>query len=418
MKKAVVINFTLPPYSGIGGRRWAKFCKYLHREGVDLHIIAAHRASVGYSPWLKDTIEYTKKIHFINPTYPKILGTIPKGILQKIKYKLVFEYAKWKYSKYNYFDPSSDFGNKIIPVLEKKIADGFNNIIVSCGPFHMAYEIGKMKAKYPNVNFIIDFRDPWANNGTTFGFLSISEKQLKAEIELEKTTIKNFDYVISVSKEMSEYFADLIVENSNKFRTIPNGFDKEDFGIQEAVYSTSPNILRFVFTGTVYEKTLHIYREFIENLKLLKQRDPDIYQKMQFDFYGKVPVWFENETAACQDIIKFYGEVSLDEVYTHIANANVCLLFLTDDLTYSRSTKFYEYLVAGKPIAVFSKGGETAEYVANNGAGYACNSGAMTQELERIYEDWKMDKLRVNKSLDISKLDTQKLSESIAQLLI
>jgi hypothetical protein len=82
LKKAVVINFTLPPYPGIGGRRWAKFCKYLNREGVDLYLIAAHRASVGYSPWLNDTLEYKEKIHFINPAYPKILGTIPNGIIQ------------------------------------------------------------------------------------------------------------------------------------------------------------------------------------------------------------------------------------------------------------------------------------------------------------------------------------------------
>ena len=39
LKHVLLISYSYPPYPGIGGRRWAKFSKYLSRLGFVIHVI-------------------------------------------------------------------------------------------------------------------------------------------------------------------------------------------------------------------------------------------------------------------------------------------------------------------------------------------------------------------------------------------
>ena len=41
------------------------------------------------------------------------------------------------------------------------INKGYNNIIVTVAPFHLATILSKIISDYPQCNFIVDFRDPW-----------------------------------------------------------------------------------------------------------------------------------------------------------------------------------------------------------------------------------------------------------------
>lgn len=415
--RTLIVNFTFPPYPGIGGRRWAKFAKYLQRNGVEVSIIAAELYLKNPNPWLKDTEAYSSRIAYVKPPYPRVLGTIPSTFIQRIKYKLMLEYVKFKYGKYNYFDPSSGFGNKIKKNIETQIRNGCKNVIVSAGPFHMAAEIGELKTRFPEVNFIIDFRDPWANNRTAFGFQTIGEQSLEFEKKLELEVIKQYDTVIAVSPQLNEYFIERSGEPTSKFITIPNGFDKEDFVNHSFGKPADTGKLRFVFTGTLYSKVLHVIEDFVKSLAWLKSNKPEIYNSFTFDFYGHLPDWFNQVTAPVADCVHKHGELELSQVYQQINDSNICMLFLTDDLTYSRSTKFYEYVAAQKPIAVFSIGGETANFIESNNAGYDCRVGQMASRLEAIYADWKSNNLPSNSTLDISEFDTRELAKKVQQLL-
>ncbi len=415
--KALIVNFTFPPYPGIGGRRWAKFAKYLQRNNVDIEVIAARLLDSKTSPWLKDTVEYNNQITYVKPPYPRVMGTVPAGLLHKIKYKLALEFVKIRHGNYNYFDPSSRFGFRIKKRIESRLKKGVKNVIVSCGPFHMAAEIIELKTHYPDVNFIVDFRDPWANNRTSFGFQTIGELRLQKEKELELKVIKGYDKVLSVSQQMNDYFIQISGENPQKFSTLPNGFDKDDFNFNAEIGNIRKDALQFVFTGTLYNKVMHVMQDLVAALLKIKAEKPEMYAALKFDFYGQVPNWFSPVTAAVSDILKIHGEVELNEVYSKINESQICMLFLTDDLTYSRSTKFYEYIAAKKPIAVFSIGGETGNYLAEKGAGYACNVGQLSEGLEAIYNDWKMDNLPINPQLDIHEFDTEFLASKVMALL-
>jgi hypothetical protein len=73
----------------------------------------------------------------------------------------------------------------------------------------------------------------------------------------------------------------------------------------------------------------------------------------------------------------------LTDVYKIIRSADYCSLFLTDDINYSLSTKFLEYLSQEKQILVFSKGGATGNFVETHHLGFSIDSNCMEEKLTK-----------------------------------
>jgi hypothetical protein len=195
----VIVSFTFPPYGGIGGRRWAKFSKYLFREGLDLRVIAAKRDLNTQSDWTGDIKEYSGRIEYLEDFYPKILSRLPKNIFEKLQYKLALQFVKLICRKGNYYDPSLFFNRRAKKRVEQLIQAGARKVIITCAPFRTAYELLKLKMQYPKVEFLIDFRDPWVNNKSHYGLYNMPIRRQVQEAEMEKNAIATADKVFSVS---------------------------------------------------------------------------------------------------------------------------------------------------------------------------------------------------------------------------
>jgi len=416
IKKVLIIAYTVPPAAGIGGRRWAKFAKYLTRKNIETKVIAAKNEINSTSNWNNDINDLNDKTSYINLGFIKHLIAIqPNTIKEKILYRLARFYAR-KTQKGNYYDKSGQWVDKVIPLIEQEIENGYKNIIVTCAPFIHAFHISELKLKYPEINYIIDFRDPWVTNRTAYGFASLSKERQEFEIHAEYLSISRADVIITVANEMTNYFRNLTTAKpETKFITIPNGYDKDDF-ISAVVAKTKSDKLKFILTGTLYDKSLHILEELVDSLSLLKKSNLEIYNKLEFHFYGSIPRPFLTITKT-HDCIQYKGQVSLKEAYNQIGNADLCMLFLTDDLTFSFSTKFYEYIANDKPIAVFSNLGKTAEFIEQNEIGYALTPNSMKDKLIEIYGQYKNGNLLSTKHFDISQYDADHLTEDIIALL-
>lgn len=418
MSKAIVVNFTFPPFPGIGGRRWAKFAKYLHKNGHDIQIIAANKNHQKNSNWKRDIENYFSRITYLPTGYPRILTEIPNTFLQRWEYRFWLLYVKVFNPKGNYFDHSLHFAKYAGKEIEKWIHEGYNNVIISCGPFKMAADLLKLKSKYPQVKFILDFRDPWANNKTSFGFQTISEQRRNHEFELEKKAIDSADVVLSVSEEMNAYFAKLNPNSTTKFVCLANGYDTEDFDNAKNHVSAEKNHLQLVFAGTLYEKSQHVFQSFCNALKQLQKSEPELIGGISFSFFGSVPSWFHQHTSGLENTVKYGGNLNLQDVYAELGKSTACMLFLTDDLTYSRSTKFYEYLAMKKPIAVFSAGGATAAFVKKESLGFECNMNNMESDLRHMIQDLKNNTFAFNTAYNSNAHDVKELVKTIEQELI
>ena len=398
-KKVIIVCFTFPPVPGIGGRRWAKFSKYLLRNNIDVQVVTANQSYKKPSDWTNDITELKsqKRINNFDFNYPHFLSKSASNLIDQIGYKLSLYLVKQKI-KGNIYDKSALCKNKlftqIIPLIEK----GYNNIIVSVGPFFYSTFFIELKHTYPNLNLVLDVRDPWTNNKMAFGYWALPKERLEVEKKAEELVAKGFDKIITVADEMGEYFVKKYLLKTDSVQTINNGFDYDDFRVNHN--HTSNHTI--VFTGTLYEKALDSFLIFFNQLNTLKT-------EYTFHFYGEVHEsilpYFKGS-----DKLFYHEKIALNLVYEKIAESDACLLFLTDDLTFSFSTKFVEYLSQNKPILVFSKPGKTGEFVNQNKLGFQMDNSNLNDVLNLL-------KNNNPSTYDISSFDVKNLTYKLIDLL-
>jgi hypothetical protein len=154
-------------------------------------------------------------------------------------------------------------------------------------------------------------------------------------------------------------------------------------------------------------------------LASLKQSAPEIYARLQLDFYGRMQnSYLEFAQSKGVDCIRFHGQVSLNEVYRHIRNSAFCLLILHDLFAFSLSTKFCEYVSQHKKILVLSKAGETAKFVTGNNLGYWINPDEMQKSFTRAIAEWENGNARRwDPGMDISYYSLESLTQKLEQWL-
>jgi glycosyltransferase involved in cell wall biosynthesis len=384
------------------------------KSGHYVEVINAKLTTDKLSTWSKDAqlLHEKNHVHSLPTSYPEIIKKIPKTLFQKIQYRLSLEYLKLKV-KGNLYDKSSLWHLNLIPFVQKKLNEGFDTIICTAAPFHYLGEVAQLKVKFSSVNFIADFRDPWANNRISYGISDLNQKRLHEEKHLESSVFESFDYLICVDTIHETYIKGLNI-NPNKIKVIPNGFDPEDFSNIDTKKKQNSRI-NIVFTGSLYSKAL----THLEALYKLLLGDKDLKQEFVFNFYGSIPkeahYLFDNK--ALQSTLIFHGKVSLKEVGEKIVTSDLAMLFLTDDLNYTKSTKFYEYIHLRKKIAVFSKYGPISQYIVNNKIGYSIEPRNIRESLIKIKKDYHKDNLNVPQDYSIEKYSIPTLLNNLTNLL-
>lgn len=407
--KLLIICYSFPPSPGIGGRRWAKFASYLHRLGIDVQVLSAEYTGNQTSEWQKDTEELVKesRVHFFKTGYPTIIQQVPKNFLEKIKYHLVLSWLKRKI-KGNYYDRSSLCKDHLLAEVEKFIKQGYRSIVISVGPFYYSKYLLEIKKKYPDVKLFLDVRDPWTNNKTAFGYWNLSAERFAFEKQAEKAVVNGYDKILTVADGIGDFFASEYAIHQDKIITLKNGFDNLDFKLK-TIEKTGKQVI--IFTGNLYEKAENSFLMLVHQLKNLKASKSDFFEQYEIHFYGEIHPSFKHYFTP-EINLYFKGNIPLADVFSKIASAKACLLFLTDDLNYSFSTKFYEYLSQKKPIIVFSNPGKTGEFVEENNLGRQANSNNFISILNEIEND-----RFYKKAFDISEFEVGHLTKQLIHYL-
>ncbi len=367
-KRILIITYTFPPYSGVGGRRWAKFAKYLHKAGNKVKVITAKSGFVKNSPWTKDV--EALEINYHESRYPKILGIQPKTIFGKVLYRIALIYMKLT-TQGNFYDKASKWQKSLQKAVIQKVEEGLDVIYVTCAPFHLAYNLIPLVNQHRNIKWIVDFRDPWTTNRTSYGFDELNETRKQFELNAERAVVKAYDEVISVADPMTEYFKTLVLEQSNKFRTVINGYDKDDFPQRNKSQFPDPDYFTFVFAGTLYDKAIPAFELFCKAVQSILEEDPKLHAKLKFIFIGVEQVKVD---LLKHPNIKRYPFLPFDQVRDFLYKSNAGLLFLTSDIDWSFSTKFTDYLGANlRTLVVSENESKTGAYCIQNKIGLALN---------------------------------------------
>ena len=410
--RIIIISYTFPPQSGIGGRRWAKFAKYFYQNGIDFRVLTTPVLESN-SEWTEDIRGFSERITYLPASYPNVLRLNPKGIIQKIQYRI--EAIRLKLTKKgNFYDHSMNWSKSVLPELEKLIDEGYTTIISTGGPFHYLSDIASLRKRHGDgVKLVADFRDPWTNNATSYGYTQLSTSRLNTEKEKELLVINSFDCIVCVADEMSKYFSSLMNsrELDRKFRLIPNGYDPNE------IINFKPSVIEFplviVFVGTLYRKTMRSIKVFSNAVNSLQ------LSSIEFHFYGDITDEAKEVLENTKNV-HTHSKVNLKEAHTIIAKSNLVLLFLTDDLTYSFSTKFCEYIAYQKPIWVISEDGKTPDFVVENGIGFHSlpSINAIKNFLREVETDFEVKLNEVDYSdFDLKPFNVLELSRHYIDLL-
>jgi glycosyltransferase involved in cell wall biosynthesis len=406
-KKILIISYTFPPSNKIGGRRWVKFAKYFVKDGLDVQVITSK--NIPENGWMKD-LEYIKSnIHEISFKYPFYLGINPKSLGQKIMYRLHLIWSKIN-TNLNYYDKSVHGESELTKCAISYINKGYNNIVVTVAPFHLATHISKIVSKYPECNFIVDYRDPWIDNKTSYGYDLLSESRKLNEQKAEEKVVNSFNHVVTVSSKITNDLKERYFNIDADFHTIPNGYDTDDIS-NSLVSLNKDDKIRLVFSGTLYKESEKYFNLLLSWLSDIKSHNIQLFNKIVVNIYG-----FSNITNTSLENVYFNGLVSNAQINNEIQKSDGCLLFLTDDINYSFSTKFCEYISYEKPIIVFSNDGYTSKYIVENKIGHSLSFKNNFNDFSKILNSIKDNELNYYSSFSKDSFDLTYLSQKYLEL--
>ena len=80
----MIVSYTFPPSTDVGGRRWSKFIHYLN--DLDYNITLLTKKPNEEINFFK-SYKYLNRVEFFKDKYPKILGRGPKNIWDHFLYR-------------------------------------------------------------------------------------------------------------------------------------------------------------------------------------------------------------------------------------------------------------------------------------------------------------------------------------------
>lgn len=388
-KNILIVCYGFPPNPGIGGRRWAKFSKYLSQSGYNVNVIAAKNIFSEKSDWLNDIKGIS--VEYLPVKYPKVLIKGPSSFVEKLQYRFWIYFLRLIY-RGNYYDRSVFWKHQIQKSISKKISkEEVDTVIVTSGPFMLSYYVLKLKLKYPHVKFITDFRDSWTQDIEISSFAHLSNNRKLIEKDREQQTIFFSDMILTVADNISNYFRNLT--NNKRVYTLPNGFDSDDFKHvkQDTISIKKDDKIRLIFTGTLYINLSYILEPFFKEINNICSNDIELRKRLIIEFYGTFPKEYLEliNKFNINNNIKIHGKIPLYHIYNVIQTADLCLLFLNDCYRFALSTKFCEYISQNKKVLLLSHSGEAAEFINSYKLGFTITPENCQTELLKIINQFR-----------------------------
>jgi glycosyltransferase involved in cell wall biosynthesis len=427
MKKVLIITYYWPPSGGGGVQRWLKFVKYLPIYGW--HPIVVVPKDPEYpvidNSLYSDIPQETKiiKLPIWEPydIFKKITGRkkgekVNTGLLFDDKKRtLVEKISLWIRGnilipdpRIFWVKPSAKRLIEIIPGLKP-------DIIVTTGPPHSIHLIGqKIKTKFPEIPWLIDLRDPWANFDMLDQFY-LSGMAKKLQKNKEYTALKKADIVTTVSPSWAQEFGKSV---SKKVHCITNGFDEDDFKNFNFESDNKNFTVSHIGIINSYRNPEPLWSSFQE----LCEELPDFRKRLNIRITGitdaglgkildKYPLVKEKTTIT--------GYIPHENIIEQYQDSS-CLLLLLNNTKNSNGHipgKFFEYIASGKPVlAIAPQESDVAKIIKEYDLGYACpfdEKETIKQEILSIFNN----EIHRLESKVIDSFSRRKLTEKLSYLM-
>ncbi|MCC7430163.1 glycosyltransferase family 4 protein [bacterium] len=413
MKKILIFAYYFPPMGMGGVQRITKFCKFLPAFGWQPTVITVKpTAYYGFDETLSGEIKQTK-IHRTESLDPLRLAYF----LNKTKkaQQQTSDKNSFVSKLFSLFLPD----NKIlwVPFAIKKAkklleTETFDAVFTTSPP-HSVHFAGLYVKKNFGITWIADFRDDWVG-----GHLDFQKNKFMNSISkrMEQKILKNADAIISVTETTTQNFQAKLNRNSEKFFTITNGFDLEDFVFEQNFEPQKK--FTITYTGSISKFADPI--KILEALKILASKVGK--DKILIKFIGT----FTNSNF--EEMISTYekyfeiqkiGYLPHKEAIFETAKTDILLLLAESNLTGMIPGKLFEYLAYRKPILGVLPKSDSFVILSKVSNAKLCEpheESEILANIELLYNDWKNNSLDKNSS-DFSVFERKNLTARLVEIL-
>jgi glycosyltransferase involved in cell wall biosynthesis len=235
--------------------------------------------------------------------------------------------------------------------------------LYSSAPYWTNHLIGLVAKRFTGLPWMADFRDPWrANPFRKIPYQAIDQ----IDAWLEREVITHADWVICNSPYVREDFIKRFPDQPDRFVTIPNGYDPEDFVDIEPRRPVADNQLVLTHAGVFYGPRRP--EPIFQAMRLLQSerrlRRKPCLQLLGSPMYSERPIETIAAELGVKEQVLVAGEVSHRRVLEALRGSDMQVLvgFAGQGSELQVPAKLFEYMGVGRPIlALAPKRGAIAE---------------------------------------------------------
>lgn len=225
--------------------------------------------------------------------------------------------------------------------------------IFATGPPFSALVAGAIAAERTGLPFIADLRDSWTLDPTTaYPAPAIA----RFDHALERLVLANAGRVLVVSDAIRRQYVNKYPGYEDKFITLANGFDPEDFPPKLPV---NDGPFTITYTGSFYPRSPPT--ALLSAAERLKAHG----NLVRVDLYGRpdpqVVVGVSRRNL--EDVVRIHGFRPLREVVEAASRSNLLYLLMHTHYPQAMSEKMFMYLATGVPILYEGPDGAAASFL-------------------------------------------------------
>ena len=377
MTKILIPTLRFPPAGGVGLRRIMKIGKKLAENGVEVHYVTTNNSKQinSYSDDIKHPNIKINKIPSLS--FNSYLTKYKIGIFSKIISKIIYYITLPLF----FVDYATLWGIVLIPYTYWYIKrENIKNIYVSGAAFSTLFHMAILKHwLFPYVNLICEWRDYWTDDYER-QYLPPIKLNRKFQVWMERYTILHCDKVIGVTPTL---LSSLVKDNNtDKYKIIENGFDKDDFYKGE-----SGNIIKdsscvtVCYTGNIVDTRAEGLFLFLDALNKYKRQNNIVFEICgELGYRIKKKLYTEYKDMIDSGMLVYHGLVSVREAIGIVEKSTLALVLVQRQHPEALTSKFFEYCYARKPIIAIGPKGDLQDKMNKIKLGIYCELDSFDSE--------------------------------------
>jgi glycosyltransferase involved in cell wall biosynthesis len=405
VKKVLIIAYLLPPAGVVGVYRTLKFMKYLPEFGWEpVALTTSNGKFKAYDESLLDQIPEGVTVHRVPGFEAFNQGqNHPGDASRRTLWTRIHARINWLWQYLCLPDDTIGWVPAALRRAKRIVREEeITHVYISGKPFS-SFLIGRLLKRSTDVKVAIDYRDPWTQNIAYFKRSSLHQW---IDRRLEAWVVRGSDIVIANTRHNNERMIEEFGggQRREKFVTIHNGFDREDFASAPA---TDDETFTITYAGVFYysvgsdygkqggDAVMRTYSPlyFFDGLERLFARRPDIKARMRVNFMGRLGHGYDPIIAekGLDGVVNRLGYIDYDEHIAVLKNSSALLLVLSRGEK-SRGwipSKFFQYLGSGNPILGLVPEGEVRTIIEEARAGVCVEPDdvdAIAGAVERMFD--------------------------------